>query len=115
MNGPEAARAFTGASWWEQEAAASPEPDVGSVVVDGSEVGRGSRVLLRPTGRTDAQDMFVAGKVATVRAIRQDVDGTWFLAVTVEGDPAADLMLEQERYRYFTTAEVTPLPEGDPA
>ncbi|NIJ13798.1 hypothetical protein FHU38_004142 [Saccharomonospora amisosensis] len=82
-----------------------------TVVVGGVEVGEGSRVVLRPAPGGDAQDMFVAGRTATVRALRQDVDGTWFLAVTVDGDPATELLAQDERYRYFTTAEVEPLVE----
>ncbi|EHR49419.1 hypothetical protein SacmaDRAFT_1136 [Saccharomonospora marina XMU15] len=82
-----------------------------TVVVGGVEIGEGSRVVLRPAPGCDAQDMFVAGRTATVRALRQDVDGTWFLAVTVDGDPATELLAEDERYRYFTTAEVEPLVE----
>lgn len=82
-----------------------------TVVVGGVELGEGSRVLLRPAPGCDAQDMFVSGRPATVRALRQDVDGTWFLAVTVDGDPAAELLADDERYRYFTTTEVEPLVE----
>lgn len=87
--------------------------DAGTVRLGDTEVGRGSRVVLRPRGRSDAQDMFLEGKTGTVHAIRHDIDGTCFLAVTVDGDPAAELLAEDERYRYFATAEVQPLPRGE--
>lgn len=98
--------------WQGREAGIPEDRDFGGVLVGGRKVGPGSRVVLRPRGRTDAQDMFLAGKEATVRTIRRDIDGTWFLAVTVDGDPAAELLMAQERYRYFTTAEVEPLADG---
>ncbi|PRX51001.1 hypothetical protein B0I33_101153 [Prauserella shujinwangii] len=89
------------------------QPELDSVPLGGTRARRGSRVVLRPAGRTDAQDMFVTGRTATVRAIREDVDGTVFLAVTIDGDPAAELLHERAQYRYFTTAEAEPLPEGE--
>ncbi|GAA5113713.1 hypothetical protein [Haloechinothrix salitolerans] len=89
--------------------------DVDSVRVAGVPITAGTRVVLSPQGRTDVQDMFVAGKPATVRAIRQDVDGTYFVAVTIDGDPAADLFHEREQYRHFTTDEVRPLDVGESA
>lgn len=91
------------------------QPEVDSVLAGGSRIARGSRVRLCPLGRTDAQDMFVAGREATVRAIRQDVDGTYFVAVTVDGDPAAELLHERAQYRYFTAAEVESLEEEEEA
>ncbi|WP_026455715.1 hypothetical protein [Saccharomonospora iraqiensis] len=78
------------------------------VHVGGREIGTGSRVVLRPRAGGDAQDMFVAGCGATVRDVLEDVDGTLFLAVTVDGDPAEEWQLAQGRFRYFTTDEVEP-------
>ncbi|MEY7973407.1 hypothetical protein AB8O38_15550 [Saccharomonospora xinjiangensis] len=80
------------------------------VRVGGTEIGTGSKVVLRPHQDGDAQDMFVDGRVATVRSVLEDVDGTCFLAVTVDGDPAEEWQLAQGRFRYFTTAEVEPYP-----
>ena len=80
------------------------------VRVGQTEIGTGSKVVLRPRGNGDAQDMFVDGRVATVRSVLEDVDGTCFLAVTVDGDPAEEWQLAQGRFRYFTTAEVEPYP-----
>jgi len=70
----------------------------------------GTKVRLRPaTRRTDAQDLLYAGHVATVAAIRHDVDGTTFLAVTIDDDPAAELHGWYGRFHYYRTDEVEPL------
>ncbi|MGW5716256.1 hypothetical protein ACWEVP_08835 [Amycolatopsis sp. NPDC003865] len=81
-----------------------------SVVVAGIRVAEGSRVRLRPNLRgTDAQDMFLVGKTATVRVVLSDVDGVSYLAVTLDDDPAADLQHAHGRYRYFSPDEIEPL------
>jgi hypothetical protein len=67
-------------------------------------------VRLRPgQRRTDAQDMFLAGRIATVREIKQDVDGRHCLAVTIDDDPAAELHEWFGRFHYFYADEVEPL------
>jgi hypothetical protein len=81
-----------------------------SVVVGGIRVAEGSRVRLRPNLRgTDAQDMFLVGKTATVRAVLSDVDGVEYVAVTLDDDPGADLQHTHGRYRYFSPDEIEPL------
>ena len=59
--------------------------------------------------RADAQDMFLAGREATVEAVFLDVDGNRHLAVTLDEDPAADLQRWHGRYLYFSPDEVEPL------
>ncbi|MGW4030996.1 hypothetical protein ACWEFL_17045 [Streptomyces sp. NPDC004838] len=99
--------------WWDPESDGGFDPDRDRVVVDGRPVGAGSRVLLRPgLRRTDAQDLFLHGRNALVEAVLHDVDGGVHLAVTVEGDPGADVRREQGRFLYFRPDEVTPLPDG---
>jgi hypothetical protein len=95
--------------WWDPGADASVDPESDTVVIDGMPVGRGSRVRLQPgTGRrSDAQDMFLADRVATVRAVLLDVDGATHLAVTLDDDPGVDLQILQGRFRYFAPEEVT--------
>ena len=95
--------------WWDPAGDASADPDTDSVTVAGRPVGRGSRVRLRPAGRADAQDMFLAGRAATVEAVLSDVDGAHHLAVTVDDDPGTDLRRAQGRYWYFAPDEVEPL------
>ena len=67
----------------------------------------GAKVRLRPpTRRTDAQDLLYVGHVATVAAIRHDVDGSTFLALTIDDDPAAELHDWYGRYHYYRIDEV---------
>lgn len=94
--------------WWEPGGDAGIDPDTDTVLIGGERVGRGSRVILRPRPSGDAQDLFLAGMPATVQAVLRDVDATSYLAVTVDGDPAAEWQLAQRRYRYFRCDEVQP-------
>jgi hypothetical protein len=81
-----------------------------SIVVDGLALSPGSRVRLRPRRRgTDAPDMFLDGRTARVEQILLDVDGTRFLAVTVDDDPGAELHQWYGRLRHFRPEEVEPV------
>jgi hypothetical protein len=72
-----------------------------------SGIARGTRVRLRPgMRRTDAQDLLFAGRTATVEAVLHDVDDRVYLAVTIDGDPAAELYRSHGRYHYFAPDEV---------
>ncbi|HTU73455.1 MAG TPA: hypothetical protein VMG38_08040 [Trebonia sp.] len=86
------------------------EPRDGAVViVAGTAIGKGSRVRLRPRDRgTDAHDMFLAGRHAVVEDVLTDVDGSRFLAVSIEDDPAADLQRILGRFFHFSPDEVEP-------
>ncbi|KPC60347.1 hypothetical protein ADL29_30745 [Streptomyces chattanoogensis] len=96
--------------WWDPASDRSVDPARDRVTVDGRPVGAGSRVLLRPgKRRTDAQDLFLHGRTAHVEAVLHDVDGGVHLAVTVDGDPGADIRREQGRFLYFQPDEVAPL------
>ncbi|MER5849169.1 hypothetical protein ABT126_19455 [Streptomyces sp. NPDC002012] len=99
--------------WWDPAADAGADPARDRILVDGRSVGAGSRVLLRPgLRRTDAQDLFLQGRSALVEAVLHDVDGGVHLAVTVEGDPGADIRREQGRFLYFQPDEVAPLEDA---
>jgi hypothetical protein len=77
-------------------------------------IGRGARVRLCPGARrTDAQDLLYAGCTATVEAVLKDVDDRTYLAVTVDGDPAAELYKSHGRYHYFAPDEVEVLAEAE--
>jgi len=96
--------------WWDPGADASVSPETDAVVIAGVRVAAGSKVRLRPNLRgTDAQDMFLTGLAATVRAVLSDVDGSTHVAVTVDDDPAADLQNTHGRFRYFSPDEIEPL------
>ena len=95
--------------WWDPGADRTVSPETDGVVVAGVTLAKGSRVLLRPgQRRADAQDMFLAGREATVEAVFLDVDGNRHLAVTLDEDPAADLQRWHGRYLYFSPDEVEP-------
>jgi len=79
--------------------------------VRGQWIGAGSRVRLQPGARrTDAQDMFLAGMTATVAAVMRDVEDQDCLAVTIDDDPAAELLRWHQRFHYFYPEEIEPVP-----
>src|SRR5271169_2157237 len=95
--------------WWDPEADASVSPDTDTVTIGGRQVGRGSRVRLRPgTRRSDAQDMFLIGRIAEVQAVLYDVDDHPYLAVSLADAPDEDLRIAHGRFLYFSTDEVEP-------
>jgi hydrogenase maturation protease len=92
---------------WEELQRPAPE----SVVVDGVELRRGSRVRLRPRAGADVFDIALAGRLAVVEAIEEDTDGAVHLVVTVDDDPGRDLgVAAQLAHRFFfAPAEVEPI------
>jgi hypothetical protein len=109
---PDPVETFTtpGTPWWDPGADSSVDPDTDSVLVAGIEVAKGSKVMLTPRLHgTDAQDMFLEGRTATVAAVLLDVDGNTHVAVTLDDDPGADLSLLQGRFQYFSPDEIAPL------
>jgi hypothetical protein len=98
-----------GVDWWDPLADNAVQPEIDAVLVNGVRVARGSRVLLHPMRRADAQDLFFAGRTARVTTVHEDVDGNQHVGVVVEDDPAADLHDWYGRYLYFSPDEVEPL------
>jgi hypothetical protein len=95
--------------WWDPGADASVSPDTDAVTVAGHRIARGSMVRLRPgVRRTDAQDMFLAGRRARVEAVLLDVEDTPYLAVSLADDPDEDLRIAHGRFLYFAPDEVEP-------
>jgi hypothetical protein len=95
--------------WWDPEADASVSPDTDSVLIGGRAVARGSLVRLRPgTRRADAQDMFLAGRIAEVQAVLLDIEDQPYLAVTLTDHPDPDLSIAHGRFLYFMPDEVEP-------
>jgi hypothetical protein len=92
--------------WWNPGADASVDPDTDSVLVGGVPVAKGSHVVLRPGSGGDVQDRFLTGMRATVQAVVHDVDGGVHVAVSVDGDPAAEMQLAHGRFRYFRPDEL---------
>jgi hypothetical protein len=92
--------------WWDPGADASVDPDTDSVPVGGVPVSKGSAVVLRPGRGGDVQDRFLDGMEATVQAVVHDVDGGVHVAVSLDGDPAAEMQLAHGRFRYFRPDEL---------
>jgi hypothetical protein len=92
--------------WWEPAVDASFDPWSDTVWVGAVEVGKGTRVVLHPSRRSDAQDLFIDGSHATVAGVFHDVDDDVHLAVVVDDDPAAELHQWHGRYLYFGVEEV---------
>lgn len=88
----------------------APAPQ--NIVIGGVTVATGSSVRLHPKRRADAWDMFLAGKTATVRKVHQDFEGKFYVAVTIDDDPASDLHEWYGRAFFYEPDEVEPL--GDP-
>jgi len=88
-----------------------------TVEVNGIIVGRGSLIRLRPKRGGDVFDLALAGKMAVVESIQQDMEGNVSLAVVLEDDPGRDLgVARQPGHRFFFAAgEVEPMgPSVDP-
>ncbi len=86
-------------------------PALASLVVEGVELKKGSRVLLRPRPGGDIMDLALAGKVAFIEGIEQDYEDRIHLAVTLEDDPGRDLGEDRvigHRF-FFSPEEVIPL------
>ncbi|WP_207892893.1 hypothetical protein [Micromonospora sp. MW-13] len=93
---------------FDTDAEIAPDPE--TVLVAGTRLSRGSRVRLRPRRRgTDAHDMFLEGRTGRVEQVLLDIDGSRFLAVTVDDDPGAELHQWYGRLRHFRPEEVEPL------
>jgi hypothetical protein len=84
-------------------------PAMDCVFVGGAKVTKGSVVRLHPKRRADVWDTFLEDKVATVRAIHQDVENQMYVAVTVDDDPASELHDWYGRSLFFYPDEVEPI------
>jgi hypothetical protein len=101
--------------WWNPAEDAAVDPETDFIVIGGRVVARGTPVVLRPGARrTDAQDMFLAGRRAHVQAVIADVDGGRHLAVTLdELVELADAGYNPHgRFLYFAPDEVEPITMG---
>jgi len=83
-------------------------PSMDCVFVQGTKIAKGSVVRLHPKRRADVWDTFLDGKLATVRAIHQDVENQMYVAVTVDDDPASEMHNWYGRSLFFYPDEVEP-------
>jgi len=94
--------------WWDPAVDAEVDPWSDSIFIGDVEISKGSLVVLRPSRRADAHDIFLAGMDATVAGVFHDVDGTQQVAVTVDDDPATEALSWQGRYLFFFPDEIEP-------
>jgi len=92
--------------WWNPAADAEVDPWTDSLRIGDVDVAKGTKVVLRPSRRSDAHDVFLAGMAATVSGIFHDVDGSLQVAVSVDDDPATDELAWQGRYLFFFPDEI---------
>jgi hypothetical protein len=91
----------------EQEAL--PEQEV---VIGGKRVRPGDAVRIRSGLRaSDAQDIFLEGRCATVEKVVRDAEDRVYLAVTLADDPGADLHRWHGRFLYFEPHELETVEE----
>jgi hypothetical protein len=84
----------------------NPTVPVASVLIDGTEVRAGDRVVIRPKRRADAIDLMLAGKTAIIEALEQDAEDKIHLALVLEDDPGRDLgFARQSGHRFFYGAD----------
>jgi hypothetical protein len=95
--------------WWDPAVDSEVDPWSDSVWIGQAEVRKGAAVRLRPSLRSDAQDMFLDGQAATVAGVFKDVDGETHVAVTLDDDPATVELVWQGRFLFFRPDEVEPL------
>ena len=96
--------------WWDPGIDGEVDPWTDTTWIGGVEVGKGTLVRLRPSRRADAHDLFLAGLRATVAGVFRDVDGEEHVAVTVDDDPANEMLAWQGRFLYFHPDEIEVLP-----
>jgi hydrogenase maturation protease len=95
-----------------------PGPE--STIVDGVEIRRGSRVVLRPREGGDIFDLALAGQVAVVESLEEDAEGRIHVTVTLEDDPGRELgSASVLGHRFFFSADeveaLAAVPECAPA
>ncbi len=96
--------------WWDPAVDAEVDPWSDALRIGDVDVAKGTRVILRPSRRSDAQDFFLTGMAATVAGVFHDVDGTQQVAVTVDDDPATEALAWQGRYLFFFPDEIEVAP-----
>jgi hypothetical protein len=77
-----------------------------SAVAAGVTYTRGARVVLRPDPERDPYDRMLHGRAATVERIYVDYEDRVHLGVSIDDDPARELMNESGRWHFFKPEEV---------
>src|ERR1700688_2218881 len=99
---------------WEWQLLEDKTP-VESIAIQGAQVRRGDRVLLRPRPGGDVFDLALGGKIAAIESIEQDYEGNLHVCVVVDDDPGRDIgLMRQPGHRFFfAPSELEPLPKSE--
>jgi hypothetical protein len=78
-----------------------------SKIVDGIEYRKGDKVKLKLGKRlSDAMDMMMDNKIATIEIIYTDYEDKTHIAVTIDEDPGQEMKRELGLYLYFSPDEM---------
>ncbi|MEP6822618.1 MAG: hypothetical protein ABI946_09745 [Chthoniobacterales bacterium] len=93
----------------------NPTKKLESAIVAGVELRAGDKVRICPKKRADIMDMALAGKIATIEALEEDLEQHVHFALVVDDDPGRDMgMLRQSGHRFFYSAdEVEPIQKDE--
>ena len=76
-------------------------------MVNGILYSKGDKVRLKlGQRRSDASDMLIDGRIATIEIIHTDYDDKVHIAVTMDDDPGQDMLRDLGIYRFFSPDEV---------
>ena len=81
-------------------------PGEKEVTVEGVTFELGAKVLLQPGLDGDPFDRILHGRTATIERLMIDYDDRVHIGVTIDGDPAQDLLRETGRYLFFFPHQV---------
>jgi hypothetical protein len=82
-------------------------PGEDRIVVGEIEFAKGDKIRLKLGGRlSDAADVLLDGRIATIENIYRDYADEIYLAVTLDDDPAQEMLRELGRYMFFKPEEV---------
>jgi len=80
-------------------------PGEEQLVVNGVQYRRGGKVALRLGDRIDPYVRALDGKIATIERLYIDYEDKPYLVVTIDGDPAQQLLRDTGRFHYFAPHE----------
>jgi hypothetical protein len=76
-------------------------------MVDGTLYSKGDKVRLKlGKRRSDAADMLLTNRIATIEIIYTDYEDNVHFAVTMDDDPGQDMLRDLGIYRFFSPDEV---------
>lgn len=76
-------------------------------MIDGILYSKGDKVRLKlGHRRSDASDILINGRIATIEIIYTDYEDKVHIAVTMDDDPGQDMLRDLGIYRFFNADEI---------